>query len=157
MRRAQGPHEGGQQGEGQAEGSRPPAGLTKTFQETRTGYAAVAFWSTHTVGEPRRVGDRDTGSYGSADYSLRGSRPAATTAVPGMSADDCDSVNSARPMRTWFYSARTKRGGIATATTGDREEMNPTAPPPLQGCGGRHEHTARSATEATVDQRPLQR
>jgi len=74
-----------------------------------------------------------------------------------MSADDCDRVNSARPMRTWFYSARNQRGGIATTTTGDREEMNPTAPPPLRGGGGRHEHTARAATEATVDRRPLQR
>jgi hypothetical protein len=94
------------------------------------------------VGEPRRVGDRDLYSFGSADNHVWGLRPTRTTAMPGMSADDCDSVNSARPMRTWFYSARNQRGGIVTATTGDREEMNPPAPPPLRGCGGRHKHQA---------------
>ena len=48
-------------------------------------------------------------------------------ALPGSATGDRDSVNSARPTRTRFYSARSTRGGIATAASGDCEEMNPPA------------------------------
>ena len=42
-------------------------------------------------------------------------------------ADDRVVVNSARPTRTSFYSARNTRAGIEASMAGDCEEVNPTA------------------------------
>jgi hypothetical protein len=92
-----------------------------------------------------RVGDRDLASFGPAD-SDPGCRRAnsfqllGSTASPGVSVGDCDSVNSARPMRTRFYSARRTRDGNTTATSGDCAEMNPPALPPRPSDGGRNDY-----------------
>ena len=78
------------------------------------------------AGAFRRVGDRDRPSFGpsgSVVLPLAENAQACRAAPLG----DRDSVNSARPMRTRFYSARRTRVGIATAASGDCVEMNSTA------------------------------
>jgi len=75
---------------------------------------------------PRRVGDRDSVSFDPVKSYLLllvefQSQP------KSYFAGDRASVNSARPTRTSFYSARSTHGGIETAMPGDCGEMNPTA------------------------------
>ena len=74
----------------------------------------------------RRVGDRDQVLFG--PVGSVGFRPWKIAQVlPGSAIGDRDKVNSARPTRTRFYSARSTRGGIATAASGDCAEMNSPA------------------------------
>ena len=68
-----------------------------------------------------------------------------SNARPAVPVGDRDSVNSARPMRTWFYSARRTRVGNTTAMSGDCVEMNSPAPPPRAGCGGRPNYRTTAA------------
>jgi len=75
------------------------------------------------VSASHRVGDRDLRSFGPTDNLLERRRRKSlvfqnSQALPRVSVGDCDSVNSARPMRTWFYSARSTRGGNTTTTSG---------------------------------------
>ena len=75
---------------------------------------------------PRRAGDHDWPSFGPPQRCLRpaaGHRPPR----PSYGDGDRDSVNSARPTRTRFYSARNTSGGTMTSRPGDCEEMNAPA------------------------------
>jgi|WetSurMetagenome_2_1015567.scaffolds.fasta_scaffold148220_2 hypothetical protein len=86
-------------------------------------------------GTSRRVGDRGERLFGSAgNSSLLGEKPQAS---PGPPADDRDSVNSARPTRTRFYSARNPSAAMTIGRSGDCAEVNPTAASPGFGDGGR--------------------
>jgi hypothetical protein len=74
----------------------------------------------------RRAGDRERTVFGSARILILlrvGQQPQQESYFAG----DRVVVNSARPTRTGFYSARNKRAGIETSMTGDCEEVNPTA------------------------------
>jgi len=74
----------------------------------------------------RRVGDRDQVLFGPVGSVVLPPWKNAQ-ALPGSAIGDRASVNPARPTRTRFYSARKKRGGIATAASGDCAEMNSPA------------------------------
>ena len=74
----------------------------------------------------RRVGDRGQLLFGPVGSVALPAWKGAQ-ALPGSAAGDRDKVNSARPTRTRFYSARNTRGGIAIAAPGDRAEINSTA------------------------------
>ena len=74
----------------------------------------------------RRAGDRERTGFGSAGVLILlhvGQQPQQESYFAG----DRVVVNSARPTRTSFYSARNTRAGIETSMTGDCEEVNPTA------------------------------
>ena len=81
-----------------------------------------------------RVGDRDLPLFGPTDGFARSEQIPGPAGVP---AGDRDSVNSARPTRTRFYSARSTRVGNATATSGDCVEMNSPAASPRSCDAGR--------------------
>jgi hypothetical protein len=86
----------------------------------------------------RRVGDRDQvlfGPVGSDDF--RSSKIA--QAMPGSAIGDRETVNSARPTRTMFYSARKTRFGKATDASGDCAEMNSPAASRRIRDGGREQ------------------
>ena len=73
-----------------------------------------------------RAGDRERTVFGSAKVLILlrvGQQPLQRSYFAG----DRVVVNSARPTRTSFYSARNTRAGIETSMTGDCEEVNPTA------------------------------
>jgi hypothetical protein len=74
----------------------------------------------------RRVGDRDLLSFGPVRKYLF-QRVDHESHLKSYFAGDRASVNSARPTRTRFYSARSTHVGIETAMPGDCVEMNPTA------------------------------
>jgi hypothetical protein len=57
--------------------------------------------------------------------------------MPGLPIGDRDKVNSARPTRTRFYSARKTLSETNLGRSGDCEEVNSTATPPCFGDGGR--------------------
>jgi len=74
----------------------------------------------------RRAGDRELTGFGSAKILILlrvGQQPQQESYFAG----DRVVVNSARPTRTSFYSARNMRAGIETSMAGDCEEVNPTA------------------------------
>ena len=74
----------------------------------------------------RRAGDRERTAFGSAGVLILlpvDQQPQQESYFAG----DRVVVNSARPTRTGFYSARNKRAGIETSMTGDCEEVNSTA------------------------------
>lgn len=87
--------------------------------------------SKHVV-ESHRAGDRDLASFGPNGnverclWNLLSQSPH-SQALPGAPFGDRDRVNSARPMRTRFYSARRTHGGNKTALSGDCAEVNSTA------------------------------
>jgi len=81
----------------------------------------------------RRVGDRDWVLFGLVGVERVppeglgiGLRTMSALVGGTLPIGDRDSVNSARPARTRFYSARSTHVG-STAMSGDCEEMNPTA------------------------------
>jgi hypothetical protein len=81
---------------------------------------------------------------------------APSQALPGAPLGDRDKVNSARPMRTRFYSARSTRGGSKTAASGDCAEVNPTATggrfPPARRPDPFHRNPSKqSATTSPTD------
>jgi hypothetical protein len=84
------------------------------------------------VVESHRAGDRDLASFGPSS-NVEPCReklflqPAHSQALPGAPDGDRDSVNSARPMRTRFYSARKTQDGNKTVLSGDCVEVNSTA------------------------------
>ena len=74
----------------------------------------------------RRAGDRERTEFGSAGILILlrvGQQPQQESYF----ADDRVVLNSTRPTRTSFYSARNTRASIETSMTGDCEEVNPTA------------------------------
>jgi len=74
----------------------------------------------------RRTGDRERTVFGSARILILlrvGNQPLQRSYFAG----DRVVLNSARPTRTGFYSARNTCAGIETSMAGDCEEVNPTA------------------------------
>ena len=74
----------------------------------------------------RRAGDREQTVFGSARILILlrvGQQPQQKSYFAG----DRVVLNSARPARTSFYSARNTRAGIEASMAGDCEEVNPTA------------------------------
>ncbi len=86
----------------------------------------------------RRAGDRDLTGFGSVKICILlsvGHQPQQKSYFAG----DRVEVNSARPTRTSFYSARNTHGGIEASMAGDCEEVNPTAALPNLSNAGRRE------------------
>lgn len=82
--------------------------------------------------ESHRAGDRDLLSFGPSGNVERRlgkflSQAPHSQALPGAPDGDRDRVNSARPMRTRFYSARKTQDGNKTVLSGDCVEVNSTA------------------------------
>ena len=73
----------------------------------------------------RRAGDRKLTGFGSVKICILLS-VGHQAQQKSYFAGDRVVVNSARPTRTSFYSARNTRAGIETSMAGDREEVNPT-------------------------------
>ena len=74
----------------------------------------------------RRAGDRERTGFGSVRICILlsvGHQPRQKSYFAG----DRVVLNSARPARTSFYSARNTRAGIEASMAGDCEEVNPTA------------------------------
>lgn len=85
----------------------------------------------------RRAGDRELTGFGSARILILlrvGQQPQQKSHFAG----DRVVLNSARPTRTSFYSARNTRAGIEASMAGDCEEVNPTATLLNLSNAGRH-------------------
>jgi hypothetical protein len=64
-------------------------------------------------------------TYYSAQLAASSPRLEKAQALPGSATGDRDSIISAQPTRTRFYSARSIHGGIETIVSGDCAEINP--------------------------------